>query len=103
MNWSAPVELFREYPGKMATAAATIAVATILVFDYVWDAQVSHAQTAENKSEIDQLAEIQKSILEEKKLEALQEKQKMDYIKAGCLTGKIKDQNDCAKVGIKVP
>ena len=66
MNWLAPAELFREHPGKMATASLTIVLATLAVGNWIWDAEACHAQTKEHEKTLVEVVEFQRAIVREK-------------------------------------
>ena len=65
-------------------------------------AELCHAQQREDHKTVAQLVQIQRDAAIEKAAEAKQQKAKQEYIKAGCLSGKIKDIDDCAEVGVKL-
>ena len=101
MSLQTIVNLIKEWP-KLSVSIASTFGAGMSFGGWLLYAEQCHAQTRANQKTIEELVEFQNGVVKEKELEALQEKQKLVYIRSACLSGKIKDVEDCAAVGVKI-
>lgn len=97
MNWQTLLTLLKGNKLLVTAFMAGISLGGWLLY-----AELCHAQQREDHKSIEQLVQIQRDAAIEKEAEAQQQKAKQEYIRAGCLTGKIKDVEDCGSVGVRI-
>lgn len=96
------MELFRDHPVKMAGAIVTICAGALWGGAFFWDAKSIHAQTQDNQRTIEQLVEFQRGVVAEKEADIKAKRQVEQALRELCLSGKLKDKAECAKVGVRL-
>jgi hypothetical protein len=101
MNWEAFLKLLRQYPKLTVLGVVAIFTAGISAGSWMLHAEQCHAQSMQNEKDIQGLLEYQRREIEREQVEAEQQRKKLAYIKELCLSGKLKDVNECAKAGVR--
>ena len=102
MDWAAFLELLKRHKKKTIAGAAAIFMAGSSAGSYLLYAEQCHAQAKSNEQVIQQILEYQTKQIEREKAAEAEQRRKKQYISKLCLTGKLKDKEECAKVGLEV-
>ena len=102
MDWDAFVKLLVAHKKKTIGGALAIFVAGTSAGGYLLYAEQCHAQAQSNEVVIQQLLEYQQKEIAREEMAKAEERRKKQYISKLCLTGKLKDKDECAKVGLEV-
>ena len=102
MDWAKFVALLRQYPKATVAGVVAIFVVGSSAGSYMFYAEQCHAQAQSNEVVIQDLLEYQRREIEREKAAVAEERRKKQYISKLCLTKKLTDPEECAKVGIQV-
>jgi hypothetical protein len=102
MDWEAFLALLKRHPKKTIAAVVAVFIAGTSAGSWMLYAEQCHAQAKANEQVIKELLKYQEREIQREEAAAEQERRVRQEVARLCLAGKLKDKDECAKVGVEV-